>query len=267
MSKMPSEGPIEGTRVESVDEIRQIVRSKKPVATARESAADTQPYRPLRRPPLALLCILDDGGEEGEWARLRGERVIIGRTEGDILIPHDSMISARHAELYRQEGQGRHRWYIADLQSTNGVFLRVGNAALKHNHELLIGSRMYRFEMPLQGTPPGEEAKGTRGWQGLAPAQLFPSLVEVEQKNEIRRYVLEKPENWIGRDENSCSVAVPEDPFVSPRHARIYRDAKNRWLLENAKSLNGTWLRVERFPLDGGCQFQLGEQRFLFRIL
>ena len=64
----------------------------------------------------------------------------------------------------------------------------------------------------------------------------------------------------------TCSVVL-NDPLVSPLHARIFRDSKGRWLVENSKSLNGVWLRVAHAPLDASCQFQLGEQRFLLKVL
>ena len=54
---------------------------------------------------------------------------------------------------------------------------------------------------------------------------------------------------------------------MSPRHARFYRDTKGRWHVENGPALNGTWLRIDRMALDSACQFQLGEQRFLFKVL
>jgi FHA domain len=41
---------------------------------------------------------------------------------------------------------GRFRWHLTDLQSTNGTFVRIGNALLRHQQELLIGSRRYRFD-------------------------------------------------------------------------------------------------------------------------
>ena len=61
-------------------------------ADARASAAS---YRPTLRPPMAVLTVFDDGKHEGEQIRLRGNRFIVGRTEGDLMIPHDGMISAR----------------------------------------------------------------------------------------------------------------------------------------------------------------------------
>jgi hypothetical protein len=62
-------------------------------------------------------------------------------------------------------------------------------------------------------------------------------------------------------------VVLADDPLVSPRHARIYRNAKQRWHIENCRSVNGVWLRIDRMALDAACQFQVGEQRFLFRVL
>ena len=79
--------------------------------------------------------------------------------------------------------------------------------------------------------------------------------------------VLFGPEYWIGRDAQSCQIARPDDLLVNARHARLYRNAKGEWHVENNKSLNGLWLRVEQMTLTGNCQFRLGEQRFLFRVL
>ena len=266
--------PVEGTRLESAEEIRRVLQARR-TPTVKEAAVepDAPPFRPARRPPMALLCLLDDGRDDGEWIRLRADRTVIGRTEGDVRIPHDAMISGRHAELSRHLDQGRYRWVLVDLQSTNGTYVRVGGAILKHNQELLIGSRRYRFDAALQGIADAEAPEaddggpqGTRGWKSLAPADLVPSLVELTPQGEGQRFFLNKAENVVGRDP-SCAVVLANDPLVSPKHARILRDAKGRWHVENTASVNGTWIRVERMALDAACQFQLGEQRFLLRIL
>jgi hypothetical protein len=47
----------------------------------------------------------------------------------------------------------------------------------------------------------------------------------------------------------------------------VYRDARGSWHIENGKSRNGTWLRIERQRIAKTAQFQLGEQRFLFKVL
>ena len=56
---------------------------------------------------------------------------------------------------------------------------------------------------------------------------------------------------------------VGSDPLVSARHARVRRQDDGRWVLENNKSVNGVWLRVEQISFKGTCRFMLGEQRFV----
>jgi pSer/pThr/pTyr-binding forkhead associated (FHA) protein len=273
----PDESLINGTRMESVEEIQELARARAagPKPTAKEPGVpDTERYRPARRPPLLLLCILDDGSaDEGEWVRIRQPRVVIGRIQGDITIPHDEMMSSKHAELIRQSDQGGQRWVLNDLGSTNGTYLRVSKAILKTGQEFLVGGHRFRFEEGAgQGKtseykPEPDEAKGTRGWQKLDAADLAPWLVELTPQGEGQRFLLKKPELWIGRDAKNCLVSFDGDPLLSPRHARLYKDAKGRWFVENAKSLNGTWLRITQMPLERAGQFQLGEQRFAVKIL
>jgi pSer/pThr/pTyr-binding forkhead associated (FHA) protein len=258
-----------GTRLESAEEIRRVLQARRP-ATLKEAVAapETPPFRPLRRPPMALLCVFDDGSDDGEWFRVREEHTTIGRSEGQIRIPHDHVMSARHAELVREALPGRHRWHLVDLNSTNGVFVRVGGAVLRHGQEMLLGGQRYRFDYPhatavTEHPPPGPV--GTRGWESVSAEDLLPALVELQGNADGRRFFLKQPENWVGSD--PAGAAVLADPFVSPRHARIYCDAKARWHVENAGSVNGVWVRVQKIPLDGSCLFQLGEQRFLFKVL
>ena len=71
----------------------------------------------------------------------------------------------------------------------------------------------------------------------------------------------------MGRDPRSCNIHLAEDTMISPRHARLYRDGRQRWVLENAGSRNGVWVRVTRVPLEGNAMFLLGEQRFFFKVL
>jgi pSer/pThr/pTyr-binding forkhead associated (FHA) protein len=230
---------------------------------------ETVPFRPVRRPPLALLCALDDGREEGEWYRIRTPSFIIGRAEGDLVIPHDSLMSSRHAEISRQLEKDRYRWYLTDLGSTNGSYLKIASVVLRHDQEVLIGNRRLRFHAAPQGvTGQGGNAAGekTQGWQPVPPHDLVPSLVEVTPQGDGQRYYLTRPDNWIGRDPGQCSVVLANDPLVDARHARLYRDAKGRWRLDSNRALNGTWLRIDKVSLDGTGQFLLGEQRFLVKF-
>lgn len=202
------------------------------------------PYRPLHRAPMALLTVLHDGRADGQVLPLRADRFVIGRAEGDLVIPHDAMMSARHAEISRAQVQpGQWRWALTDLRSTNGTYVRAGHVLLPHDQEVLLGCKRYRFE-----------------------EQPEPALVELMIDGNGPRYPLANHTQFVGRSPAESEVVLA-DPMVSPRHARVFRDARGRWVLENAGSLNGVWARVQRVTVEDTAQFQLGEQRFLLETL
>jgi pSer/pThr/pTyr-binding forkhead associated (FHA) protein len=270
------------TYLESDEEIREAIQAQQakraapapagappqpPAAAAKAIDADVRAERPQDRPPMALLCILDDGRADGELVRLRADRCVIGRTEGDVVIPHDGMISGRHAEIVRQKTPAGYRWTLNDLGSTNGTFVRVGRTVLHPQAEIIVGRGRYRFEAGTVEQAPQATAAATVGWGGSAPPSHLAALVEITPAGPGQRYPLGTGEQWIGRDAKACQVARPDDPLVNARHARLYPDARGLWHVENNKSVNGLWLRVEQIPLTATCRFRLGEQRFLFRIL
>ena len=78
-------------------------------------------------------------------------------------------------------------------------------------------------------------------------------------------FPITEPESWIGRDPGGRVVL--NDPTVDPRHARVFRDPKRRWVIANSGSVNGVWARVEEIALERGGQFQCGEQRFIIKVL
>jgi pSer/pThr/pTyr-binding forkhead associated (FHA) protein len=283
MPGQPISEPVEGTRLESDEEIRQALQARRarlaaPAPAAQQGAqakapiiapveVEPQAEQPVLRPPVALLCALDDGKADGEWVRLRADRTVIGRTEGDVRIPHDGAISGQHAELVRQRVASGYRWFLVDLKSTNGTFVRIGNTLLRHENELLIGTGRYRFEAAAAAAAPSQASTAmqtTQAWSGAPIHALVSSLVEMGPAGPVRRINLTLPEYWIGRDAKSCPIARPDDVFVN---ARLYRDVKGQWHIENNKSLNGLWLRIgEPMPLGCACQFRMGEQRFIFRM-
>ncbi len=279
-----------GTVLESVEEIRAQINRAAPVvappvrpspgvppAPVRPAteADSTRPFRPSLRPSMALLTVYDDGEDEGEVLRIRGDRFAIGRVEGDLILSFDSGISGRHAEITRRQDDGPARWVLRDLGSTNGTFIRASTGLLKPGQELLLGSRRFRFDAatPRAVDAPIEAETGratTQKWQVLTPGPAFgpepPTLVELTPTGEGPRHRLDQPETWIGRDASRCSIVV-DDPMMSPRHAKIVRNDRDQWVVANAQSLNGVWLRVDEVPLGRGGQFRCGEQRFLIKIL
>ena len=266
------------TQVESLDKLRRpakpvrtpTMKEAAPKAAAKEKA---QPFHPTQRPPMLLLCIADDGRDTGELIRVRTPRLVIGRTEGDVLIPHDNVMSGQHVELVSAVAGGRVRWRVRDLNSANGTFVRVNAAMLKDGQEILVGSRRLRFDAaraPSSASPAGGAAQNsTGGWQAVTRETIdakHPSIMELNPQGEGSRTPLSGSEHWIG-SENTAAVVLADDPFVSARHARLFADSHGRWHIEDGGSLNGTWLRIDEVPVDTHAEFIAGEQRFLVRVL
>lgn len=266
------------TRAVTEEEVRHAVEFYHTPSTAQSPFVDHAPvaqdcppiFRPIRRPTTPILIVCDDGLDEGETIRIRKDRFVIGRTEGDLTIPNDAMISTRHAELRHSLVGDKHRWSLLDLQSTNGTYVRVDNAVLKHHQEFLIGSTRFRFENrstdPFAASPQNYlPQQGASLRQNPGSEQSGAAVVQVTGVDKECRFPLAGPETWLGKDASNCRVAVPADRHANARHARIRRQPDGRWILENNKSVNGVWLRLEQMDFTGVCRFMLGEQRFIIR--
>jgi pSer/pThr/pTyr-binding forkhead associated (FHA) protein len=244
-----------------------------PASSATAAADDTERFHPVQRPGTPVLIVLDDGDDDGEAVRIRKESFTIGRVQGDLVIPHDGNMSGRHAEILRRFEGGRWQWYLRDLQSTNGTFVRVSGGLLRDGQEILIGGSCFRFESShideaAEATSAPGAVAATRKFVGGSvaqfAAQMNPTLIAITADGGEKRYPLDRPELWVGRDRALCSIVL-EDPLVSPRHARLFRDPKGKWMIQNNRSQNGLWMRVTEVSLEKGGQFQCGEQRFLIR--
>ncbi len=206
-------------------------------------------FRPANRPPVIKICLLDDNsGREGEWFRIRQSRFVIGRTEGDLTIGHDKSISSRHAEiLLKVSGDGLFDFLIRDLDTTNGTFARAARAILEDGQEILLGSRRYKLKC-------------------RSGAARDDRLIEVSKKGRGKTFRLGRPPVVIGRDPTECQLLILDDPFLSPVHAVLKRDDKNRWVIKNYNSRNGIWIQIREMQLVSGGEFQIGSQRFIVQI-
>jgi pSer/pThr/pTyr-binding forkhead associated (FHA) protein len=234
--------------------------------------ADADPFRPVNRPPMAVLHVYDDGRKSAEFVRIRGASFVIGRTEGDLVIPQDPLMSGKHAEIARVGQEGRYAWHLRDLGSTNGSFVRVQAAVLKDGTEFMIAQCRFRFVVPpaLEAEnaepPPLVQANiyRTINWQtapAASPPVGQPYVVELLHTGEGRRFSLLKESQWIGRDRRRCCLVL-EEATISPCHARVFRDAQGRWRIEDGGTLNGVWIRIHDVVLGPQSSFLLGEQMF-----
>jgi hypothetical protein len=225
-------------------------------------------FRPTLRAPVALLTVFDDGESDGEVIRIRGESFVIGRTEGDFLLPQDGLVSARHIAIVRERSGDAWRWIVTDLQTTDGLFIRVSRTDLADGAEFLVGRGRYRFEGPLAQQPetPGKRPDGagtTRPRSADSPRP--PALVEMLAGEDADRFPLLAAGCWIGSDP-ACSICRADDPFAEPRHVQLSRKSDGAWEARNNKTANGLWLRVDQVAVDGACLFQIGEQRFRLAV-
>lgn len=253
----------------------------------RKLKPDMSRFRPLYRPPMLVICVLDDDGTDGEYIRVRGDSFVIGRTEGDLCIPHELSMSSRHLEFARVSESGEVFWRVRDLDTSNGTFARVERARLTHGQHLLLGRHRFRLDALGQGaavhepnadmqeTRQGEPAprdedpapprRATQSWNLLSFAAMGAALVRLGPKGLEERFSLESEEQWIGSDGRACRIAIPGDPWLDPKHARLYRESR-RWCIEDAQSVNGTWVSVTQLRIDTYAELQVGEQRFKVKV-
>jgi pSer/pThr/pTyr-binding forkhead associated (FHA) protein len=111
------------------------------------------PTSPDRSLPIGSLGFLPEYygrlvrlGPEGEILRAflltKGE-MVIGRTQGDILLPEDPFVSSKHCTLLLEQGACR----LKDLGSTNGCYVRIkGKVTIEDGDCILVGRHVARFE-------------------------------------------------------------------------------------------------------------------------
>jgi pSer/pThr/pTyr-binding forkhead associated (FHA) protein len=238
-------GSREGLPLYSFDDwVRLIDGPQRPAGLDRTSAAqaltqaDAVPFRPTVRGPMALLRIVDDGSEDGELVRIRRERCVIGRSDGDVVIPHDISMSPHHAAIERLGDAG---WRLCDLGSAGGTFVRVTTARLRDGSVLQVGRTRLRFQA----------VDLTEAW-----------LIEDRPNRPGVRHECHAPATSIGRVGCGSGIGL-DDPFVSPLHATVHRTPRG-WTIDNT-GMNGLWVRIGApVRMAAPSQFFCGEQRFVF---
>jgi pSer/pThr/pTyr-binding forkhead associated (FHA) protein len=208
-----------------------------------------------------LVVVAQDGSPGREYA-LSGQQTDIGRSDGAILLPNDPYVSPRHARVIDREG----RWFVRDLGSTNGVYVRLrAPQKLQHGDLVLIGLEVLRFEVVSDAE------------KGLGPAveqdtQVFGSPMLPRHGRLCQRtvegvtrdvYYVSKDEVVIGRE--AGDVVFTSDPFMSRRHAAVVRERDGSFTLRDLGSSNGTYIAIRgEVPLADGDHVRVGQH--LFRL-
>jgi pSer/pThr/pTyr-binding forkhead associated (FHA) protein len=255
--------------VQSLGTLRREIPSE---VQPRENADPVIRFRPNQRPPMAIIELLDDGGDHGEEFRLRADSVTIGRTNTEIVVPHDSQMSGNHVKVSRRLVNSEYHWFLTDLSSTNGTFLRVAKSMLQADVPIIIGSYRYTYRpsgSPGQHTSPPTAPAGTRGW--TAPTaddlkRLTAAMVRIADDGTELSFPLPNDGGKIGSDPGQCQIVISDDPTVNSVHAGIKLTDKG-FVIEDNKSLNGIWTAVSERRLGNSAIFQIGEQRICFRVI
>ena len=209
---------------------------------------EAAPWVPRRRLPMALLHVIDDGRDDGETIRVRGDTLVIGRTTGGVSIPHDPALDEAHARIDRLPGEG---WLLTDLGSRDGTWVRVTTARLKPGTSLRIGSTTLSFKPDGAG---GRFLVDGPGGTHSIPCPVAPFLVG-------------RAGAWPeGTGPAGVEIVGLDDPHVSPLHGEVIVRRGGLRILNHG--LNGLWARIrEPLRLSSTSQFRCGEQRFVFESL
>jgi hypothetical protein len=219
-----------------------------------ESARDSQAspthvrfYRPLFRPPVPILTVLDDGSmSDGDHVRLRGEQLVIGRTDTNVLIPDDYSMSPAHAEIRRVPWKGGFQWQLHDLDTVNGTFVRCTRAPIGTDTVIILGSRRFRLRNALS---PSDD----------------PVLAETSARPGAKEYPLRSARIAVGKMGGNADLEI-DDALLDDHHATLCRFQDGTWVLQSNETLNGTWVSVTNIALISHCYFRCGEQLFRFVI-
>lgn len=242
-----------------------------PGLDATRPSAFVTPPRPSepKAAPLAVtakLVVIEEDGSEGESHLLATAQIDLGREEGDIVLGSDPYLSPRHARFVRRGDA----FYVQNLGSLNGIFLRLtGSAPLVHGDLLLVGLQVLKFEL-VNGA---EQALGPAFRHGtrLFGSPVFPRYARLCQRTVegVTRNVfyLHKDETTVGRE--SGDIVFSDDPYLSRRHLAVRRHPTHGgFTLEDFGSSNGTYLAIrEETRLQHGAQLRVGQHLFRFDLI
>lgn len=264
------EEPQAQSRAEVSDEDIAIDAITRPVSRDERGSITIAPATTVTPPPTMVdvakssrLVVIAEDGTEGKVFPLEGIQVDVGRTDGDILLPDDQYVSPRHARLFFQAG----KWFIRDLQSTNGVYRRIWEPhTLKDRDLLLLGLEVLQFEIVSDA----EKGLGHASQHGTL---LFGSPSLARRARLCQRTVegiardvhhLFRDETVIGREVGD--IVFTADPFLSRRHAVVRRaPMTGTFTLTDLDSSNGTFVAIRGdVPLNNGDNLRVGQH--LFRV-
>jgi pSer/pThr/pTyr-binding forkhead associated (FHA) protein len=229
--------------------------------TGGRQAPKTMFFSVMQAQGRAKLILIKGDGYDGVSYVLSATDHIVGRSEGEILFPDDTLLSPRHADFVYRDG----RLFVRDEGSTNGVFLRIRRPErLRSGSAFLVGEQLLRLEACPPESVPAPEPDGTYFYASpRRPARFILTQLLVGGASGMV-FRARNDALVIGREGND--VNFPDDPFISGRHAQVVAldgpgDANGAFELTDLGSKNGTFLRVDgETALNHGDYVFIGQQ-------
>lgn len=209
----------------------------------------------------AKLTLIRGDGEDGVSFMLAGEEHVAGRGDDcPIHFPDDPYLSPQHASfIYRDD-----HLVVVDLDSHNGVYLRVTEAELTAQTTFLVGEQVLSARM---ATSPADVAE----LDGTYFSCSMPRLAQLEILQHLRGGItgavfrMETAVATVGREGNN--IDFPEDPFISGRHAEIRLEGPSL-SIRDLGSRNGTFVRISKEQvLRHGDYVFMGQQLLRVEIV
>jgi pSer/pThr/pTyr-binding forkhead associated (FHA) protein len=119
---------------------------------------------------------------------------------------------------------------------------------------------------PRSAPPPGPAPSSRPPGPAAPPRKGLAELEHWSSTRKHSRVALEKPEVWVGRDRGE--LPYPDDSYLSRRHGRFYVEEDGRLFVEDAGTLNGTFLRIRaRVRLEHRDVLVVGRHVLRFELL
>ena len=137
--KLTREVPVE-VRPNEVFRIGQEIIKFEPLAVHAASPDGVERLGAPSKGYVGRIALVVGREETGNAFPVPEGGVHLGRERGDILFPEDGYVSGLHCRL-SWDGQ---KLLLTDLGSSNGTFVRVGEADLRSGDVLLMGQQLFR---------------------------------------------------------------------------------------------------------------------------
>jgi pSer/pThr/pTyr-binding forkhead associated (FHA) protein len=206
-----------------------------------------------------LVVIKGEGGD-GVTYHLTGQTQTIGRNGGDIQFEDDVFLSPEHAKFTVQDG----RMFVQDLDSTNGVFLRIKRPTpLDHKDLFLVGEQLLQLDSEALSEY-GPNSDGTYFYGSARPEAAFRVSQLLAGGGEGLITSSKGATLSIGREGNVLNF--PDDRFISGHHAQLDQSSDTgQVILTDTGSRNGTFICIKAAQeLFHGDYLFVGQQ--LFRV-